>query len=112
MRTLTVGVCLLAALAAGGVGPLPTRDEGPVAAARARQERVKTLVVRFRQTDVIPRGGWSLRNPGTYKKRGPVPAEEQVITAVNRLVIDGSKGRYEHNHSPWRLVGSSLTVKR
>jgi hypothetical protein len=71
-----------------------------VAAARKRQESVKTLDIRFQLAEVIARGGdtrWRVfpREPTTL-----VPAKETALESVNRLVVDGEKVRYECNH-PW-----------
>jgi hypothetical protein len=77
-------------------------DTPAVAAARARQEAVKTLYVEFKLTEVMAKGAVSDARPEIYGKKAPVPAEDMTIESINRLVIDGEKARLEDNHPAWR----------
>lgn len=77
-------------------------EESPaVAAARARQEAVKTLEVEFRCVATVPKGAISDADPKAYGKRAPLPANDLLAESINRLVIDGVKVRYEDNHPTW-----------
>jgi hypothetical protein len=62
------------------------------AAARARQEAVKTADVVYLVTQVIPRGGISSASRGSWRD---IPAQETTLESTCRLVLDGGKVRYE-----------------
>jgi hypothetical protein len=80
----------------------PAEEESPaVAAARARQDLVKTLDVTFKVTEVIPKGSISDANPEAYGKRAPVPANEWTAVAISHMVIDGEMVYYENNYPNW-----------
>ena len=108
-----VAVVLTIAALVLRAGPgLPAAEDNPaVAAAQARQASVRTADIEFRLTEVIPRGAISEKALGKRQSKNgaPFPAEETTIQSVNRLVIDGLRGRYEDNHPlldyyPKRLV--------
>src|SRR5262245_28221144 len=97
MRATTSAFALAAWLLAAyspSDGDPAARAPPAVAAARARQEAVRTFDVEFKQTEVI-------KHPP--RPNGPAPAGETVFESVNRLAIDGQKVRYEDNH-PQRLT--------
>jgi hypothetical protein len=92
--------------------PVPA-DTPAVAAARARQEAVKTLSIRFQRTEVVAKGSKSEMAPPSFRPTNPVPASEITIESINRLVIDGKQYRYEDNHSDQLLpAGTLLRLRR
>jgi hypothetical protein len=92
-------------------GQPATEDTPAVKAARARQEAVKTLDIKFRLKEVIAQGGLSARRPAELRPKQPVPPAELTLESTNRLVIDGGKVRYENNHPAWR-TGDSAVIKK
>jgi hypothetical protein len=72
-----------------------------VAAARTRQELVKTLDVKFKRTEVIPKGSFSDRDPKAFGKRAPVPANELTMESNSRIVIEGEMIYYEDGLPTW-----------
>jgi hypothetical protein len=93
MRTAMAMVLLLA--------PAAKADEEPVAAARARQERAKTLQALVRHTSVVPAGGYSKSRPHIHKGKPSLPAKEIVLTAVNRLILTGDRALAEDTVRAW-----------
>jgi hypothetical protein len=108
------GVLALACHFLFQAGDEPIKEEAPaVAAARARQQSVKTADIEFKQREIIPRGGKSDENPDLYGPKAPVPANETTCESINRLVFDGEKYRYEDNHPTWGTfhVPNPQTIK-
>jgi len=90
------GIALV--LVASFAGDQPTAGTAAaVAAARTRQETVKTVVVEFKRKDVINRRGQSGTASAPSKSSALVPANELTLESINRLVLDGEKFRYENN---------------
>ncbi len=86
-----------------------TGDSNPaVVAARKRQETVKTLEIKFKQTDIIAPGGVSDKAPPMYKPASLVPPKETTVQSVNRYVIAENKIRFENNHPSWRMPQGRL----
>jgi hypothetical protein len=94
-------------LAAPLPGQLPV-DDPALAAARKRQETIKTVEVKFKETELLANGAISENSRSKIKPTAPVPAEDMIIESMNRLVIDGDKLRFENNHPSWRDRGKSL----
>jgi hypothetical protein len=101
---------LFSAAAAGQ----PAEGEDPaVRAARMRQEAVKTLEVRFKRSEVIVKGGLTLRLPARSRPQTPAPAKETTLESTNRLVLDRDKVRFENNHLKLqRLPNNTVEVSR
>ncbi len=78
------------------------------AAAKKRQEAVKTLKVVFKRTEVEGAGSASANAPRGLKPSTPVPARETTIESENRLFLDGDKVRYEDNHPLWEISTGKL----
>jgi hypothetical protein len=83
-----------------------------VAAARTRQESVKTVNLVLKQTEVFAKGGVSDRTPPPFKSKAPVPAKETTLESINRLVLDGEKVRYEDNHPGWHMPSGEQHKRR
>jgi hypothetical protein len=104
----TAPVFLILAVA----GSAPADDAPHVKAARARQEAAKTVYVEFKLTEAVPPGGhMNPRNhPGAAKIL--VPPRETTLEAINRLILDNEKHRYENNNfCSFRLNGNVLQGK-
>lgn len=90
------------------------KGRDPVAAAKARQDRVKTLDITFKWKQVLARGAKSeaYQLPPPLKMRGVVPEKETTLEAVNRLVLNGDKLRYENNTPIWRIPEGTMAPSR
>jgi hypothetical protein len=93
--------------AATVAGQAPGDESGPVKAARARQDRIKTIAVEYKRVEVTAAGsvsdGWPLAKP-----KDPVPAKETTLESVSRLVIDGERFRFEENHPAYSLMDGAI----
>jgi hypothetical protein len=104
MSTIALPTALitLTALFLSPVAGRPAEEESPaVAAARVRQEAVKTLYVEYKRTEVIPKGYLSDFYGDLLKQKAPLPDKEFTGESINRIVIDGEKLREENNHPLW-----------
>ncbi|HLW63894.1 MAG TPA: hypothetical protein VKS79_01160 [Gemmataceae bacterium] len=84
------------------------REDPAAAAARKRQELIKTLDVRFKHTETyakgaVPDASRSNPNPST-----PVPPEDMSVESINRIVINGENVRIEDNHPGWYDRGKRI----
>ena len=84
--------CWLCLAALTPAAPPETADE-VVKLARARQEKVKTLDVKLKQTEILPPGSFNKGN----KAFPPVPKERTVFTSECRLLLSGKQIRFEGN---------------
>lgn len=80
----------------------------PADQARVRQQQVKSVDLRFKQTEIIAPGGISTSFAEFSKKGIPVPANETTLTSTNRVAIQDSCFRYEDHHPIWQLPGGQL----
>jgi hypothetical protein len=87
------------ALLARAAEDLP--EDLAVAAARKRQESIKTLDVRFKHTETYAKGAVSDASRSNPNPPAPVPAEDISVESTNRIVIDGGRIRIEDNHPRW-----------
>ncbi len=95
------GTCLLLlVLSASAPGLLPA-DEKPalkespaVAAARLRQEQIKTVIVKFKRVDHVRKGFMS----GLIGQKSVMPSEDVTLESYNEVQIDGKMFRYESGH--------------
>ncbi len=91
-------------------------DDPAIAAARARQEAMRTIYLRFKRTEVVVPGGISDDNP-TRIRAGlpwngvPVPRKEMVLESIGLLVFDGPKHRIESEHPVLSFNGSLVIDK-
>jgi hypothetical protein len=92
---------------AEGQSPRPGGPNPAAQAARTRQDRVKTLTVEYKRTEVTSRGAISAAWPHV-KAKGPVPANETTLESVSRLLIAGDKFRYEENHPAFALPSGAI----
>jgi hypothetical protein len=76
-------------------------EDPAVAAARKRQEAIKTLDVKFKHTESYTKGAVSDASRSNPNPPVPVPAEDMSVESMNRIVIDGEKIRVEENHPGW-----------
>jgi hypothetical protein len=76
-------------------------EDPAVAAARKRQEAIKTLDVRFKHTETYAKGTVSDASRSNPNPPTPVPAEDMSVESMNRIVLDGEKIRVEDNHPGW-----------
>jgi hypothetical protein len=83
-------------------------DHPAVKAARAREKAIKTVAIQFKMTEVLAKGAVSAGQPGPLKPAKVVPEKETTLESTNRLVFDGRKVRYEHNHPTWLLPNGKL----
>jgi hypothetical protein len=109
---------IVAALAAIGLllgacncGVGQAAGDPAVVAARTRQECVKTLVVKYKRTEVIAKGGLSEGGRPPFNPAVPVPSEETTLESTDRIVMDGEKLRYEDNHPAWDLRDAKFYQK-
>ena len=77
-------------------GPVVAAEDPVVAAARARQAALKTLVLEYRQVSRV-------FLPANARR----PATEATATADNRVVIDGPRVRVEDNNPG---IGADCTL--
>ncbi|HXG09833.1 MAG TPA: hypothetical protein VNK04_08600 [Gemmataceae bacterium] len=103
-------VPLILILIASDVAGHPGAEDAPgIAAARVRQESVKTVDIKLKLTEVYARGGVSeAEPPGPYKPKVAVPDKETTLESVNRLVLAGTKIRFEENRPSFRLPDGEL----
>jgi hypothetical protein len=73
-----------------------TAEDPAVAAARKRQEAIKSFDIEFKRTEVIPQGWFTKEPKGALP--GPRPEKDVTLESVNRVVVDGKKFRFEDNH--------------
>ena len=71
-------------------------DDPAIAAARKRQEAIKSFDIEFKRTEVIPKGWFTKEPKGALP--GPRPETDTTLESVNRVVVDGKKYRFEDNH--------------
>ena len=76
-------------------------EDPAVAAARKRQESIKTLDVKFKHSESYAKGAVSDASRSNPNPPVPVPAEDMSVESMNRIVIDGEKIRVEDNHPGW-----------
>jgi hypothetical protein len=113
LRSLFVALPCLALLRVAADGQPAAKEDPAVRAARARQEAVKTLEVRYKRTEVIVKGGLTLRLPARSRPQTPAPAEETTLESTNRLVLDRDKGRIENNDlALQRLPNNTVKVTK
>jgi hypothetical protein len=84
-------------------------DDPALTAARARQQAAQSVSVEYRVKDVIAKGGYI---PNAHKSTPPVPPDETTFESSNRLIIDDSKYRFEHNHFITYSLGGKLNQIR
>src|SRR5262249_16682265 len=106
MRTIlsisaAVAIALIALSPSSSQTPLPRLPA--VAAARSRQQSVKTINVEFKRIQLYAKGSESEKAPSVVKPKTTVPASDITLESINRLVIDGDKIRYENNHPLWKF---------
>jgi hypothetical protein len=109
---LAIPLAIAAGLVAsprGVGGPAP---EAALAAIRARQESVKTLMVEYKQTEVVAKGAKSEGAAPLMKPTTIVPPEETTLESVDRLLIDGEKVRCEDNHPSWLMPQGILQEQK
>jgi hypothetical protein len=94
---------LLAILAANSHQSGRAAEAPAEAAARARQDAVKTMVMEYKRTQMVARGGESEGQVGPLKPKNAVPDKEMTLESTNLLVIDGVKVRIEENHPMWSM---------
>jgi hypothetical protein len=71
-------------------------EDPAVAAARKRQEAIKSFDIEFKRTEVIPKGWFTKEPKGALP--GPRPEKDVTLESVNRIVGDLEKMRIESNH--------------
>jgi hypothetical protein len=106
-----VGCCGVGLLLAFGFAAPPAAEDLTAVVmkqARARQEKVKTLDVKLKQTEVLPAGSIARGN----KAVPPTPLERTVLSSECRLVIQGNKLRYEDVTHSWRPNNAVQQVRR
>lgn len=76
---------------------LPAQDDPALAAAKSRQESVRTAFIKFKRTEFVPQDGITdaAAPPGPG---APPPPDDVTRESVNLLVLDGAKFRFEDNH--------------
>jgi hypothetical protein len=90
----------------------PSTDPAVIAAQR-RQDTVKSFAVEYKQTEVVAKGGISaIASDLAMPQKNPIPPEETTLTSVNRLVLDGQKVRFEHNHPVFYLPTGAPLERR
>lgn len=97
-------------LAMGCLGQADKGINPATAAAKARQDLVRTVEIRFTRTDVEQPGSRSAVLPAGFASvtaKG-VPQEETSSTSKNRVVLDGRKMRFECNHPMWNMSTGKL----
>src|SRR5947207_87932 len=98
-------------LAFGSVAPLAAADDltaEVVKQARARQEKVKSLDVKLKHTEVLWPGAVAKGN----KAFPPTPPKHTVLSSESRLVIHGNKLRYEEATHTWRSDNTARQFPR
>lgn len=87
----------------------PTVKEDPAhAAARKRQEAIKTVKVRFRREDEYRRGSASGFGGPRLSGTKVLPAEDTRAESENTVLLDGKQFRYEDNHPVFHLPEGEL----
>lgn len=95
---MTPVIPIIAALAFS-LPPVFGGPDTPVkAAARARQNAVKSLDIRFHRTEVMIKGGKSAADAGNLNPVLPQPYKDTTLESTSRLVLDGVKIRFEDYH--------------
>jgi hypothetical protein len=77
---------------------LSSQTDPAMEAAKVRQDAVKTASIKFKRTEVVPRGSMSDSAPVQFKGRAPWPADDFTLESVELLLLDGAKYCYEDNH--------------
>jgi hypothetical protein len=70
------------------------------------------MLLEFKRTEIVSRGGMSEGQPPPFKPKDPVPTEETKLESVNRLLVDGEKVRFENNHPTWHMPDGKLVHPR
>jgi hypothetical protein len=111
MRSVAISLAAyaltLTASAIGSAQPAATINNA-VAAAKARQESIKTLDVKYIRKEMLRTGGVSEFQSRGLKPDHPVPPNDLTLESENRLLIDGMKYRFENNHPGWHMPGGEL----
>jgi hypothetical protein len=68
-------------------------------AAQRRQERLKSVSIRWKVTTFVPKGGRMDRDPVGL----PLPRADQTIESIHSLVLDGDRFRSEHYDPGFRM---------
>src|SRR6476646_3025625 len=76
--------------------------------AQARQDKVTSLDVKLKRTEVLMPGSSAKGN----KAVPPTPAEQTTLTSESRLVIRGDKLRYEDVTHSWRPNNTVQKIRR
>jgi hypothetical protein len=109
VSALLAAVLVLAAVSrADGQG---AGEYAAVAAARSRQEAIKTANVEYKLTEVLAPGSLAWDTSGRTLPKGPIPEKEMTVESINRLVLDGVKVRYEENHPSVRQYHAVLVER-
>jgi hypothetical protein len=95
-RLLTVLLCLPAAPARADDAAL----QPAVEAARRREARLKTVVVEWKITAFVPKGGRMEADPVGLA----LPRADVTVESTHRLVIDGDRYRSDHNDPGVRMM--------
>jgi hypothetical protein len=94
----------------------PLRGQDPlVKAATERQERCRSVDVRFTVSEFVVKGSYTAlaaETPGPGRAtNATIPPNDTTIESDNRLIIDGNRVRFENNHPQWQLPEGSLNRK-
>jgi hypothetical protein len=95
---LLVAVSSAALMASPAAGQVVPPNAPAVAAARARQEKGKTLEMVLKKTEVVARGAVTNRAIPSLRPEQVIPKKEMTAESRSRLVITGEKYRIENNH--------------
>lgn len=79
-----------------GTGFALAAEDPAAAAARKRQEAIKSFDIEFKRTEVIPKGWFTKEPKGAIP--GPRPEKDVTLESLNRIVVEGTKFRFEDNH--------------
>lgn len=103
---LLVSACVLPSVE----GQSTKANSRAVEATRDRQERIKTLVVELKRTELTAPGAITGAMPGPLKKGSNVviPLKETTVESVSRLVLDAKKFRFEENHPSFHFPSGNL----
>ncbi len=107
--------CLVVLLAS--VPATPARDgEGPeaafAAAARKRQQLVRSFEATITRTEVTEPGGLSEKLKDAEGAGKTVPATQTTTTSVSRLVFGGTKARFENGHPVWNAAENAWKANK
>jgi hypothetical protein len=79
----------------------PSTAQPAIAAAKKRQQALKTVEFVFSRTDVDMPAMLGPPAPAGKSKK-PIPEKETVVESKgNRLILDGARGRLEDHHPMW-----------